>query len=215
MAKLKAILFDLDGTLRDTRELIYSALDHAFTELGLPSPTVEELAPYVHHHSFVHKQFAPDVTLEDFEQVYGAKVEQMLPGVQLYEQAAETLEQLQAAGYKLAIVTAARSAPQGVQDHGIDTYLSTLVSARDITKHKPDPEGTKLALERLHVAPEEAIMVGDMPTDTQAGQAAGLLATVGVTHGLGSKEALQAAGTDYIIGSLGELPAVIKKIEQK
>jgi len=107
------------------------------------------------------------------------------------------------------------SAPQDVKDYDIDQYLDVLVSASDIAKHKPDPEGIDLALSRLKVRPEEAIMVGDMATDIQAAQAAKLAATVGITHGMGSKQSLDAAGADYIIDSLTDLSAVLAKIEQK
>jgi len=85
--KLQAVLFDLDGTLRDTTELIYSALDHTFKYYGVPSPSAEDLAPYIHHHTFVRKRFAPDINLEDFERVYGAKADALLTEVQLYDYA--------------------------------------------------------------------------------------------------------------------------------
>ncbi|WP_213190897.1 HAD family hydrolase, partial [Escherichia coli] len=70
MSKLKAILFDYDGTLRDTRSLIYASFDFAFDAHDKPVPTKDELAPYIHHHSFVHEALMPEVPYEDFEREY-------------------------------------------------------------------------------------------------------------------------------------------------
>ena len=212
--KLKAVLFDLDGTLRDTRELIYSSVEHTLGKLNVPVPSRTELDPYIHHHSVVHGQFAPHVTLDDFEQIYNAKVRPMIPYVQLYEGAAEVLQRLHDDGYKTAVVTASYTAPDDIPQYGIADFIDVVVSARDIAKHKPDPESTKLALERLGVKPEQAVLVGDMATDVRAANAAGITLTVGLTHGLGTRESLEAEGTSYIIDSLSELPDVLAVIEQ-
>lgn len=215
MAKLKAILFDLDGTLRDTRQLIYDALEYTFQAHGKRVPSKEELAPYIHHHSYVREQFMPEVSMEDFDGVYAAHIDQALLEVQLYPGTNELLTELKAAGYKLAVVTAGRRAPRDMRAYGIADYFDAIVGGDDISAHKPDPEGTLLALERLGVQPTEAIMIGDMPTDVRAARAAGLKAFVGITHGLSSRESLEQSGADYIIDSLAELPEVIAAIEKK
>jgi HAD superfamily hydrolase (TIGR01509 family) len=214
MPKLKAILFDLDGTLRDTRVAIYEALEQVFKTLELPSPTQAELAPYVHHHSAVHEQFAPGVARKAFGRAYGAHLDKQLPSVQLYEHAEQLLQQLHDAGYKVGIVTAAPYAREETARYNIGNYIDTFVTASDVVKPKPDPESVNLALKRLNVAPVRAVMIGDMAADIQAGHAAGLAAVVGITHGFSDKESLVAAGADHVIGSLDELLAVLQKVEQ-
>lgn len=214
MSKIKAVLFDLDGTLRDTRELIYASLDHAFRGLGLASPTRAELLPYIHHHMFVHEKFAGSVDFKKFEQAYVSKVDELLPQVKMYLKAQEVLGELQRAGYKLGLVTGARRAQEAAEKYGIAEYLDVIVGAREITKHKPDPEGLQLALQQLGILPNQVVYVGDLAVDAKAAQTADLRAFIGITHGFATAAELKAAGADYIIDSLAELPAVIKKIEQ-
>jgi HAD superfamily hydrolase (TIGR01509 family) len=214
MPKLKAILFDLDGTLRDTRVAIYEALEQVFKTLGLPVPTQLELAPYIHHYGAGHEQFAPGVAKKTFGRTYGAHLDKQLPDVRLYEHAKQILQQLHDAGYKIAIVTAAPHAREETARYNIGNYIDTFVTASDVAKPKPDPESVNLALKRLNVAPVRAVMIGDMTTDIQAGRAAGLAAVVGITHGFSDKESLVAAEADHVIGSLDELSAVLQKVEQ-
>lgn len=213
MPKVKAVLFDLDGTLRDTRDLIHDALDHTFRTHGLRVPSHEELKPYIHHHSFVQKQFAPNISLEAFEATYGAQIDELLPYVQLYKDVEEVMRSVHEQ-HKTAVVTAGKSAPREIPRYGLAPYVDVIVSANDITKHKPDPEGVNLALERLGVAPSHAILIGDLATDIQAAKRAGLATTVGITHGFGSRDSLKKAGADYIIDSLAELPVALEAIEK-
>lgn len=215
MSKLKAILFDYDGTLRDSRSLIYASLEHTFKAHDLPTPSKAELAPHIHHHSNVHRELANEIKLEDFEREYFAKVDELLPSVGLYEGAQQLLRQLKERGYKLAMVTAAKTASEDVKRLGIAEYFDEIVTATDITRHKPDPQGMNLALERLGVKPKAAIYVGDMMTDIYAAQAAKLLASVGVTIGMANRRELQTAGADYIIDDLAELPGIIEQIEER
>lgn len=62
--------------------------------------------------------------------------------------------------------------------------------------------------------PADAVMVGDTTVDVLTGQNAGARATVSITHGFGRRADLVAAGADYIVDSLVELPAILKTIEQ-
>lgn len=210
--KIKAVLFDYDGTLRDSRSLIYASLEHTFTEHGLPAPTKDELAPHIHHHSFVHEALAPEVPYDDFEGVYRDKVNELMPTVKLYDGAEELLHKLDQADYKLGLVTAAKDAAKNLEDLGVAQLFDVVISAKDITKHKPDPEGILLAVERLGIEPGEAVYVGDMMTDMYAAQAAGLKACIGVTIGMANRRELETSQADYIIDSLAELPPILQKL---
>jgi phosphoglycolate phosphatase-like HAD superfamily hydrolase len=81
-----------------------------------------------------------------------------------------------------------------------------------VKRGKPHPEGLDRLLERLSVKPDQTIMVGDAAPDIQAGRAAGVAATIGVTHGFGTHEELQAAGADYLIDSLTALSEIVAAI---
>lgn len=210
--KIKAVLFDLDGTLRDTREAIYASYAHAFDVLGIPQPSKEELDVHIHHHSHVHKAFASHVTMEEFFEKYLQKVHELLPNTVLYSNALEVVREFRTGGLKVAIVSSADHAEEELARKGIDGEFDLIVGGLSTKKHKPDPEPVEFALEKLAVKPQEAIMVGDMVVDVQAARAAGLPAVIGVTHGFATRQDLQAAGADYLIDSLGELPAVMEKI---
>lgn len=214
MPTLKAILFDADGTLSDTREVIYTALNKTFAKYGITPPSREQLAPYIHHHHHVHAAFAAGlVSQEDFDATYFEASLDRLAASPLYPGIKALLEELHASGYCLGIVSGASYLDVYIHKNKLAQYFDVVVGADDIQKFKPDPESVQTALKRLAVQPHEAIMLGDLPTDIQTARAASLAASVGITHGFGSRESLQAAGADYIIDSLAELPEVVRKIE--
>jgi pyrophosphatase PpaX len=210
--KIKAVLFDLDGTLRDTREVIYPAMEHALKIHAAYVPTREDMAAYIHHHTEVHKNFAADVPLNVFTTTLNNRAAELMATVAVYEGVIETLGQLRLAGYKTAIVSSAINVPESLQALHIDTYFDTLVGGEDTIKHKPDPEPVVFALHRLEMEPRAAVMVGDLAADVQAAKAAGVKAVVGVTHGFGSRTSLEEAGADYLIDQLSELPDILKKL---
>ncbi len=216
MTKLKAILFDLDGTLRDTKDIIYEAMQHAIEALGRDRPTRGEIDPHIHHHTAVHKALANHVSLDEFEQIYHGKLYETWDEVMLYEAAVETLELLTEKGYQLAVVTSAntKGSVDFVQKRGIDHHFDAISGMSEGVKPKPAPDLVLRALEQIGCEPDAALMVGDLPADVQAAHAAGVRC-VAITHGFGSREDLQDIGADYIIDSLMELPAVIDKIEAK
>lgn len=213
MSKLKAILFDYDGTLRDTRELIYDAFEHAFVTHGLKAPTKQQLAPYIHHHTEIHRELAPSIPFADFEAVYKQRIEELRPTTQLYEYSSAVLEALHKSGYKLALVTAAYSVHSDVVRLRVSKYWNVIIGGNDVTKHKPDPEGIYKALQELRITADEAMYVGDLPTDVQAAHAAGIDTVVGITHGFSDKKALKQAGASHIIDSLPELLEVVADLE--
>ncbi len=213
MSKIKAVLFDYDGTLRDSKSLIYASYDHAFRANGLQSPSKEEIDPHIHHGSFVHQALAADVPYEDFDKHYRVKVNELMPSVGLFEGTGSLLQELSETGYKIGLVTAAKHPQEDLARHGVADYFDVVISAQDITKHKPDPEGINLALEKLGTTPDEAVYVGDMLTDIQAAKAAGLRAAIGITIGFATRRELEAVNADYVIDSFAELPSVLAKLE--
>ena len=91
--------------------------------------------------------------------------------------------------------------------YGLDTL--SIVTCDDVAATKPDPEGVLRALEELGVAPDEAIVIGDLDVDIIAGKKAGVV-TVGLAHGFGTPADLQAAGAVRVADNLSELMGIIK-----
>lgn len=97
-----------------------------------------------------------------------------------------------------------------MQDHfGIPQV--TFVTCDDISATKPDPESIFVALDRLNVTKDEALILGDHWVDMKAGVNAGVKMRVGVSHGFDDKEELVNAGATEVIGSLNELPDLLQK----
>lgn len=211
--KLKAILFDLDGTIRDTREIIYPALEHAIKVHTGKTPTRAEIKPYVHHHTEVHKALAHNVLEEDFVATYTDQIEAMRSTMKLYPEASELINQLHAKGYKLGMVTTAATGGTFMAEQGMDGIFDVIVGGNDTNEHKPHPAPVFKALELLDVRPAEAIMIGDLSVDIQAANGAGIKTTIAITHGFGSMEELKQAGATYIVDSLKEVLDVISRIE--
>lgn len=213
MTKPRAVLFDLDGTLRDSRAAIYGALAHTFGEHTNLVPTRDNLAPYIHHFHAVHDALASEVEHEKFRISYSSKLDELMPESSLYEGVRDTLEWICGGGMKVGLVSATRSAAGYLESEKLDHLFDAIVSGDDDVKDKPDPEPVDLALARLDIAADRAVIVGDLATDIQAGKSAGLAATIGITHGFGTRESLEAVGADYVIDSLAELPDALQQIE--
>lgn len=212
--KIKAVLLDLDGTLRDTREAIYGAYQHAIKQHSGRNVGRGEIKPHVHHHTVVHQAFASHVPADVFTATYMDKVYQDLVDAKLYEGVEALLHNLQAAGYRLAIVTSATQdkTEQFLQRQGLAGWFQAIVGMTPDRQPKPAPDLLQAALNQLDCKPSEAIMLGDMTVDITAAHAAGL-PCVAITHGFASRHELETAGADYIIDSLMALPELIGNIE--
>jgi phosphoglycolate phosphatase-like HAD superfamily hydrolase len=94
---------------------------------------------------------------------------------------------------------------------GVAEYFSYVIGADSVTHAKPNPEPVLKTLSDLGFRPEEALVVGDMPVDILMGKGAGA-ATCGVTYGNASREALTAAGADFIIDEFSQLKAILGQL---
>ncbi len=211
--KIRAVLFDLDGTLIDSIQLILHSMHYAFAGIDRPRPDDAELVTGIGTPLWLQLgKYARDdeeLTLlraryRDSQSLHHDEYVKAFPG------AKETLAALQAAGTKMAIVT---SKGDAFARHGLDharlgEYVSLIVGADSTEKHKPEPEPVLMALEKLGVAAGEAVMVGDSPHDIAAGNAAGV-ATVAALWGPFSREQLAVANpTHYLETITGLVPLV-------
>jgi HAD superfamily hydrolase (TIGR01662 family) len=211
--KIKAVLLDLDGTLRDTRDAIYGAYQHAIKTHSGRDVGRDEIKPHVHHHTVVHQAFASHVPTDDFTATYMDKVYKDLDDVGLYEGVEALLDDLQQAGYRLAIVTSATQdkTEQFLERRGLAGRFQAIVGMTPGWRPKPAPDLLQTALEKLGCKPSEAIMLGDMTVDIAAAHAAGM-PCVAITHGFATQQELEVAGADYIIDSLGELQDLLNQL---
>lgn len=210
LSRVQCILFDLDGTLVDTVELILSSARYATAQvlgealpddvlkhdIGMPLKAQMEsyapgrsdelLAVYRAHNAEVH-----DELIREY------------PGVE------QALEALQRAGYRMGIVTS-KSRPvaqRGLDHFGLGRFFDAVVGFEDTEIHKPQAAPVVEGARRLGVSAGSCAYVGDSPHDMAAGNAAGAL-TVAALWGPFPERVLEP-GPDFAIRSLRELVALL------
>jgi pyrophosphatase PpaX len=179
------VLFDLDGTLIDSIDLILRSAQFAFAKCGVDAPTDAEWLDGVGRPlPVMFGHFAPGrepeliAAYREFQMANHDQLVTAYPGIP------EMLEQLATAGHRLGIVTSKVStlAMRGLTLTGIDRYFETVIGMDLCKRHKPDPEPVMIALDRLSSGPAGAWFVGDSVHDMESGNAAGV-ATVGALWG--------------------------------
>ena len=183
-----AVLFDLDGTLIDSIDLILKSAIYAFDKCGFAAPSAAEwLAGVGRPLPIMFRHFAPrgdddvPVLIAAYREFQMANHDAL---VHAYAGIPEMLGALAERGHPLAIVTSKTDAlaARGLAHTGIDKFFDTIVGMDSCTRHKPDPEPVMIALDRLGYAPGEAWFVGDSVHDMESGNAAGV-ATIGALWG--------------------------------
>ena len=199
--RFKALLFDLDGTVLDTNQLIVSSFQHTLGELlGLPV-TAEDLYPFFGE-PLIHTmaRYAPD-RAEELVAHYRAynlaqhdRLAHVFPGL------GPVLSALRESGLRLAIVTSKYepTARRGLDLFGLTSLFEAMVTMESTTRHKPDPDPALRALELLGLEPQETAMVGDSVLDVQCGRNAGT-ATAVVGWSVFPRRELLASEPDYWI----------------
>ena len=206
-----AVLFDLDGTLADTVELIVRCYRHTMTvHLGEAPPDERWLAGIGMPLRDQLRAFARDGDeVARMAETYAAFQRTIHDGmVAPYPGALEVVSTLRAQGVPIGIVTSKRRgmAESTLERCGFEGMYDVLVGADDVVRGKPDPEPVVLALDRLQLAGQAArtLFVGDSPYDIRAGRAAGTR-TAGVLWGPFRREVLQAEEPDYLLTAPGDL----------
>ncbi|HEY0971034.1 MAG TPA: HAD-IA family hydrolase [Gemmatimonadales bacterium] len=212
-----AILFDLDGTLLDTIELIVASARHAFDGHAGRVPTDAEWLAGVGTPLLAQlRGFAADeeevARLEERYREHQIQHHDRL--TRCFGDTVATVEELHRRGHPLAVVTSKRtpSALRGLEHTGIRRYFPVVVGADQTMRHKPDPEPVHVALERLGASAERAIFVGDSVHDIGAGRAAGVT-TVAACWGPFDRQLLAGAGADHMLECLADLPGLVERLE--
>lgn len=215
MDKIKNIIFDFDGTLVDTAPLIISTMQAAIKALGLPEKSDSECRAMIGLRleeipSALWPQF-PDVSelyaktyRRLFEELKGRSEVRCFPGV------IETLKQLRADGYRLAIASSRshKSLAEYAESFGLTDLFSMLTGGDDVANGKPSPDPVLTICRTLGWAVGESLVVGDATFDIEMGHNAGAR-TCAVTYGNQSRSQLQTAAPDFIIDSFPVLRFVL------
>jgi pyrophosphatase PpaX len=215
--KPAALLFDLDGTIVDTIELIMQSMEFSFSDFDGPKPTrgewLEGLGIPLRTQLAAHARTAEqlDWMIARYRLFQGEHHDRM---TLLYPGVAEVLANLRAAGHPMAIVTSKfhAGAVKALTHVACMEHFDVIIGADSAEFAKPHPEPVRLALRRLGMDPGNALMIGDSPHDISAGNAAGV-ETVAVLWGAFTREQLLPANPTYWLSSIDELPLLVAKKE--
>jgi len=213
---VKTIVFDLDGTLIDSKEDIADALNHTFGVMGyepLPMSVIESFVgnginPLIHRavEAAGHMDREREV-LEFFRERYW---ERLVVKTRLYDGVMETLEKLDGR-YTMGLIS---NKPQRftfkiVEELRLARFFDGAVYGGDtLPVKKPDPAALLAIAEKYGTAPEKMMIVGDSAVDVATGKNAGAR-TVGVTYGFRAAEELKEAGVEVMIDRFGDLLKVL------
>lgn len=216
---MRAVLFDLDGTLLDTMRLIERSFHHAVKDvLGhdcsmdafcqrLGEPLVVQMAEYAESEEQL------DAILASYR-VYNAQIQHT--EIREFSGMRNALATLKNTGWLLGIATSKLHGPAqtNLDIVGIGDMFDCLVGADDTPQHKPDPAPVVAAAEALGVDASTCFYVGDSPFDIQAGNAAGAV-SVAVHWGQHPIERLRAAGPALECVAPADLPKLVKSYGKK
>lgn len=215
MHKIKAIIFDLDGTLIDSVLDLANSVNHTLTKLDLPPHTTEEIKSFVgdgvqkllkRSLGMTHIGKFPEA-FAIFMAHYG---KHCMDNTVLYPKVAETIPYL-AEKYSLGILTnkSVTFSHKILTALGVDTYFKEMLGGDSLPTKKPDPAGILYLADKWSIDPvNEMVMVGDHATDIEVGRRAGCK-TVFIEGGIGEKRGLIP---DLVIHSITELPNLLESL---
>jgi 5'-nucleotidase len=203
----EAVIFDLDGTVVDSVELIVESFRHATVEvLGVELEREQMIAnvgkPLVEQMEVLSPDHA-DQLVRVYREFNHREHDRML---RMYEGMLAVLEGLQARGARMGLVTS-KSRPtteMAFRVTGIRPLLDVVVCAEDTERNKPYPDPIEFCLQRMGAAPDQGVYVGDSPYDLQAAKAAGVR-SIGVTWGVFGRDSLEAESPDLVVDSVEDL----------
>lgn len=209
------VLFDLDGTVVDSIELIVRSYDHAFAaHPALPTrPSRQDILDGIGRPlaaQFMAHTDEPDVVAS---LVHTYREYQMLHHDDLiahYDGVADVLHWLTTETRRVAVVTSKAEplAMRALSRLGLDHHFELIVGLESTSRHKPLPDPLLFALERLGATPSTAVYVGDSPFDIMAANAAEI-SSIGVTWGASTRRALEVHSPTHIVDSAAELKSVL------
>jgi HAD superfamily hydrolase (TIGR01549 family) len=219
--KVKAIIFDLDGTLIDSIDIYFTIVEKALERLNLPPVSRAGILAAAESENFNWDLVLPgELTNRKTEIIDQAWeiIDEIAPplfekNLKLIPGADRILKRMASNGLKIGLVTSTRRSylkikMQPLKSAGIAELVEAIITSDDTQKRKPAADPLIACAQQLCVDPNKCAYVGDTHTDMQAGQAAGMK-TIGVLTGFDPLQLLQKETPDAIIDSIGHLMEVI------
>lgn len=213
----KLAIFDLDGTVLDTLEDLYTSCNVALGATGYPQRTLEEIRAFVGNgiRKLMERIVPTGTSVAEIDRVHAAftahYTEHSADKTAPYAGVLQLLADLRAAGVKTAVVSnKAHAATVPLCAHYFPSLFDSIAGEREsegIPK-KPAPDGVFGILRELSVAAADAVYIGDSEVDVATARNAGLDG-IFVTWGFRSPEQIRAAGGTTIVDTIAEVKALI------
>ena len=214
---INTVLFDFDGTLVNTNDVIIASWQHTYMYyLGREESLEKITACFGEPLLLTMEREFPEVDPRESAEVYrnfqkenADELVKIFPGIK------ELLESLKTDGFRMGVVTSrTRESAQRYMDmFGIGDYFEEMVSCDATDIHKPNPEPILLCLKKMGITAEEALMVGDSPFDIKCANNAGVKSVLVGWRITGDGQTLiDDAREDFTISEPSELVGVLKRL---
>ena len=175
---IKTILFDFDGTIMDTNEIIIQSWQHTFRTLrGEEANRDDIISTFGETLEYSMENFFPEVSLDVSLPIYrNYQRENFLKEIKLFPGIRELLDELYSRGYVMSLVTSRLrfTTDQALEEFDLGKYFACVVTADDVTRPKPDPQAVDMALDKIGGDAESTILVGDTIHDILCAKNAGV-----------------------------------------
>jgi len=210
----KTLIFDLDGTLIDSRQDLAHAVNQALISIGKEKKDLETITKYIGNglaeliRGSVGEMNSTEIIKATvvFEKYYQ---DHCVDYTQPYAGVVETLKELKGS-FQMGVVT---NKPESfsrliLKKLGLDSLFSVVIGGETLPQRKPDPAPVLKAVQDLGGAPETSLMIGDGPQDIQAGVSAGLKTCV-VKYGFGFSNKVLSLDPDFQIENFNQLKEIL------
>lgn len=218
IGEIKCIVFDLDGTITDSKTTILKSTRETLNELQIAhSFSDEEFISKIGLHFYdIFEDLEIEVPdLEEFLQIYQKYYSEFLSETTIFPGVILSLEYLRKRKKKIALLTtkSQKQADQIIDHFNLRKYFDVVVGRRPEFRDKPDPEPLLYICSYLDCLPEETVVIGDTEVDIRCAKMAYALSGA-VLHGYRTWEELEREEPDFLIDETYELkPLLISLIE--
>lgn len=213
-SSIRTLIFDLDGTLIDSKRDLIRSVNAMLAEMGRETLHEDTISGYIGHGApqLVARALGNEATEAERERALKFFLEyyegHKMDSTCAYPGVAEALDEL--SGFSMAILTnkPVRVSARILEGLGLAKYFRAVYGGNSFETKKPDPLGARKILSEFGVSPAEAMLIGDSEVDVQTARNAGTLA-VAVNYGFGTHDRA-AYPADVYLDRLTELPELFR-----
>ena len=214
MSTISTILFDYDGTIMNTNDVVIQSWQHTFrTVEGKERPVETIVRTFGEPLYTTMARVLPQVTVDEGVEIYRSFLrEHYTDMIYPFPGMVDLVRRLKESGYRTGLVTSrvGDTTVQGLEQFGLHPHLDCLVTHEDTNKHKPDPEPVFIALRKLSSTPAESILLGDSMFDILCARNAGVRSVlVGWQIAVSQEEIQGPDGPDFFIERPDDLFSIL------